>query len=173
MRSNDRMSDSRTLGDKGEADRLQAGSQAKAISMRNPSIATWFVPVNRESPLGAHCPPRCRELRPVGRDASPNRPGDTRSSNADDARIAIVTAYAQFLDDYPAYPATSALDELRASEYGRLDSQGHVYLDYTGGALHADSSREERWTSHAQSFVAGNHSMATSRRRPWIRVTSR
>jgi len=54
-----------------------------------------------------------------------------------------VTAYAQFLDDYPAYSATNALDELRASEYGRLDSQGHVYLDYTGGALHADSQVRE------------------------------
>lgn len=31
------------------------------------------------------------------------------------------------------------LDILRASEYGRLDQANHVYLDYTGAALYADS----------------------------------
>jgi selenocysteine lyase/cysteine desulfurase len=50
-----------------------------------------------------------------------------------------VTRFTQFLESYPAYAATSALDELRAAEYGRLDAQGQVYLDYTGGGLHADS----------------------------------
>jgi len=54
-----------------------------------------------------------------------------------------VTAFAQFLDAHPAYPATSALDDLRAAEYGRLDSQGDAYLDYTGGGLHADSQIRE------------------------------
>ena len=37
----------------------------------------------------------------------------------------------------------SALDDLRAAEYGRLDAQGIVYLDYTGGGLHADSQVRE------------------------------
>jgi molybdenum cofactor sulfurtransferase len=54
-----------------------------------------------------------------------------------------VTAFARFLDDHPAYAATSALDLLRASEYGRLDSLGQVYLDYTGGGLHADAQVRE------------------------------
>ena len=31
------------------------------------------------------------------------------------------------------------LDELRATEYGRLDRLGQVYLDYTGGGLYAES----------------------------------
>lgn len=31
------------------------------------------------------------------------------------------------------------LDHLRATEYRRLDEGGHVYLDYTGGSLHAES----------------------------------
>ena len=56
--------------------------------------------------------------------------------------IAIVSdssAYAEFLQAYPEFAATARLDELRASEYGRLDEQRHVYLDYTGGGLHADS----------------------------------
>src|SRR5512136_731038 len=44
-----------------------------------------------------------------------------------------------FLRRYPEYAGTAALDALRASEYSRLDRQQHVYLDYTGGGLYADS----------------------------------
>lgn len=40
---------------------------------------------------------------------------------------------------YPAYDATQSIGELRAGDYGRLDEQGHVYLDYTGGSLYAES----------------------------------
>ncbi len=35
------------------------------------------------------------------------------------------------------------LDELRRSDYGRLDAGGHVYLDYTGAGLYADSQLAE------------------------------
>ena len=62
-----------------------------------------------------------------------------------------VTPLARFLVDHPAYPATSALDDLRASEYGRLDAQGQAYLDYTGGGLYAESQVRE----HAQ--LLGEH----------------
>jgi selenocysteine lyase/cysteine desulfurase len=44
-----------------------------------------------------------------------------------------------FLKSYPTYPTTHVIDELRASEYARLDLSGHIYLDYTGGGLYADS----------------------------------
>jgi selenocysteine lyase/cysteine desulfurase len=44
-----------------------------------------------------------------------------------------------FLERYPEYGSTAGLDALRAAEYGRLDELGHVYLDYTGGGLHAAS----------------------------------
>ncbi len=43
------------------------------------------------------------------------------------------------------------LEALRASEYGRLDAQGHVYLDYAGAGLYAESQVR----SHA-SFLAGS-----------------
>lgn len=51
----------------------------------------------------------------------------------------LEAALAAFLEDYPAYRRTRSLDDLRAREYGRLDEQGHVYLDYTGGGLYATS----------------------------------
>ncbi len=44
-----------------------------------------------------------------------------------------------FLKAHPSYPSTSLLDDLRRTEYARLDVNGHVYLDYTGGGLYADS----------------------------------
>lgn len=47
--------------------------------------------------------------------------------------------YESFLEAYPDFVSTSRLDALRASEYSRLDAQGHVYLDYTGGGLYAES----------------------------------
>jgi selenocysteine lyase/cysteine desulfurase len=48
-------------------------------------------------------------------------------------------ALAMFRDAYPAYATTDQLDALRDSEYRRLDQNGEVYLDYTGGSLYADS----------------------------------
>ena len=50
-----------------------------------------------------------------------------------------MTPYDDFLRSYPAYGTTHALDALRASDYGRLDAQDQVYLDFTGGGLHAAS----------------------------------
>jgi selenocysteine lyase/cysteine desulfurase len=49
------------------------------------------------------------------------------------------TAYAEFLNKYPEFERTRALDEMRLTEYSRLDRLGEVYLDYTGGGLYADS----------------------------------
>jgi selenocysteine lyase/cysteine desulfurase len=44
-----------------------------------------------------------------------------------------------FLAAYPAYAQTAALDRLRASQYGYLDADGHIYLDYTGAGLAAQA----------------------------------
>lgn len=48
-------------------------------------------------------------------------------------------AFKAFRKAYPAYDATRKLDDLRKTDYARLDRQGHVYLDYTGGGLYAQS----------------------------------
>ena len=57
----------------------------------------------------------------------------------------------RFLDQHPAYAATAVLDELRAREFGRLDAQGHVYLDFTGAGLYAASQVRE----HAELLEKG------------------
>lgn len=66
----------------------------------------------------------------------------------DDGRAA---AEAAFRRAWPAYASTAALDRLRATEYARLDAQGHVYLDYTGGALYGASQLRE----HAELLAGG------------------
>lgn len=48
-------------------------------------------------------------------------------------------ALAAFEERFPEYASTHSIDDLRAREYSRLDRTGQVYLDYTGGGLHADS----------------------------------
>ena len=50
--------------------------------------------------------------------------------------------FVAFLKSYPAYPTTHLIDELRTKEYARLDVGGHIYLDYTGGGLYAESQLE-------------------------------
>ena len=52
---------------------------------------------------------------------------------------ALTNAEQNFLARYPDFATTRALDDLRAREYARLDEAQHVYLDYTGGGLYADS----------------------------------
>jgi len=48
-------------------------------------------------------------------------------------------AFADFAEQHPEYLRAGDIDSLRASEYSRLDRLGHVYLDYTGGGLYAES----------------------------------
>ena len=52
-------------------------------------------------------------------------------------------AYAEFLEAYPAYETTELVDGLRATDFKRLDAQRHVYLDYTGASLYAESQLHE------------------------------
>lgn len=44
-----------------------------------------------------------------------------------------------FLKEFPEYHETAVLDKLRKTDFKRLDNTKHVYLDYTGGNLYAES----------------------------------
>jgi len=60
-----------------------------------------------------------------------------------------------FLAAYPSYASTRVLDDLRAAEFARLDAEDHVYLDYTGGGLYAES-QVRRHSELLLSGVFGN-----------------
>jgi selenocysteine lyase/cysteine desulfurase len=44
-----------------------------------------------------------------------------------------------FLHAYPTFAKTESIDALRRAEYSRLDDAEHIYLDYTGGGIYAES----------------------------------
>jgi molybdenum cofactor sulfurtransferase len=60
-----------------------------------------------------------------------------------------------FLAAYPGYGRTRALDDLRTRDFARLDAEGAVYLDFTGGGLYAES-QVRRHADMLLSHVFGN-----------------
>ncbi len=73
-----------------------------------------------------------------------------------------MTLYDDFLAAFPDYAATRALDELRATQYARLDRQDQVYLDYTGGGLYAASQVQEHAAMLAEQVLGNPHSVNPS-----------
>ncbi len=67
----------------------------------------------------------------------------TQAEGADKDRGAFEAAW-------PAWYETTAIDQLRADQFARLDQQRHVYLDYTGGGLYGT----RQITNHSE-FMAG------------------
>ncbi len=63
-----------------------------------------------------------------------------------------------FLQAYPEYDATRQIDELRASDYGRLDAHGQVYLDYTGACLYGASQLRDHSALIADGVFGNPHS---------------
>ncbi len=66
-------------------------------------------------------------------------------------------AQAEFLARNPNYDRV-AVDTLRSEEYGRLDARGQIYLDYTGGGLHAESQLREQFALLAGEVLGNPHS---------------
>jgi molybdenum cofactor sulfurtransferase len=71
-------------------------------------------------------------------------------------------AYEAFLAEFPGYASTASLDALRASEYGRLDAGGHVYLDYTGACLYGASQITEHSRLLNGAVLGNPHSASPS-----------
>jgi molybdenum cofactor sulfurtransferase len=70
----------------------------------------------------------------------------------------LQAAEADFQKRYPAYQTTAKLDDLRRSEYKRLDDQAQVYLDYTGGGLYAQSQLQRHMDLLASGVYGNPHS---------------
>src|SRR5690242_12162292 len=68
----------------------------------------------------------------------------------------------RFLEHFPAYAGTAALDSLRAADFARLDAQKAVYLDFTGAGLHALSHVREHSELLANSVFGNPHSASPS-----------
>ena len=72
---------------------------------------------------------------------------------------------AAFLQRHPEYAHTSAIDQLRQSEFARLDNSGEVYLDYTGGGLYPDRLIDQHAALLKQHVFGNPHSHNNSSQR--------
>lgn len=70
----------------------------------------------------------------------------------------LYTAFEAFRITYPSFDSTRKLDELRATEYARLDGEGHIYLDYTGGSLYAESQLRNHIAMLSEGVYGNPHS---------------
>ncbi|HEX7556783.1 MAG TPA: aminotransferase class V-fold PLP-dependent enzyme, partial [Leptolinea sp.] len=63
-----------------------------------------------------------------------------------------------FVSQFPQFLGTAMLDDLRQSDYGRIDSHGHIYLDYTGGGLYSDKQVQTHMTLLLENVFGNPHS---------------
>ena len=63
-----------------------------------------------------------------------------------------------FLSRFPEYGPPETVEELRKREFARLDEQGHVYVDYTGGGLYGTSQVRAHLRFLEESVLGNPHS---------------
>ena len=63
-----------------------------------------------------------------------------------------------FLEKYPTYKQTESIDALRKKDYARLDDAEHVYLDYTGGGIYAESQIKKHHKLLSENVFGNPHS---------------
>ncbi|HZS25572.1 MAG TPA: aminotransferase class V-fold PLP-dependent enzyme [Gaiellaceae bacterium] len=72
---------------------------------------------------------------------------------------AMAAAFDAFRRRAPTFDSTASLDELRLREYSRLDEGDHIYLDYTGGGLYADSQLRAHMDLLRENVFGNPHSV--------------
>jgi selenocysteine lyase/cysteine desulfurase len=80
---------------------------------------------------------------------------------------------AQFLSKFPEYKETIKIDELRQRDYHRLDKANHVYLDYTGSGLYAESQIAKHHKLLSENVFGNPHSTNPTSRAStlWVEET--
>ena len=63
-----------------------------------------------------------------------------------------------FLEKYPSYKQTESIDALRKKDYARLDDAEHIYLDYTGGGIYAESQIQKHHKLLSENTFGNPHS---------------
>ena len=70
----------------------------------------------------------------------------------------MADAFAAFVENYPSFETTKLLDEWRGKEYGRLDANEQIYLDYTGGGLYSASQLQAHMELLNSNVLGNPHS---------------
>ena len=63
-----------------------------------------------------------------------------------------------FIKAYPTYSKTASVDTLRRTDYARLDDAEHIYFDYTGGGLYAESQIRQHQKLLSENVFGNPHS---------------
>jgi hypothetical protein len=69
-------------------------------------------------------------------------------------------AYQAFLNVYPEYQLTWILDNLRRTDFARLDRNGETYVDFMGGALYPESLIHVHTDFLSRSILGNTHSVS-------------
>ncbi|MGD8296698.1 MAG: aminotransferase class V-fold PLP-dependent enzyme [Desulfobacterales bacterium] len=70
----------------------------------------------------------------------------------------MADGYSAFVERHPSFNQTALLDEWRKTQYNRLDANGQIYLDYTGGGLYSESQLREHMELLSTSVLGNPHS---------------
>jgi selenocysteine lyase/cysteine desulfurase len=70
----------------------------------------------------------------------------------------MANGYSTFVENYPSFNQTALLDEWRETQYNRLDANGQIYLDYTGGGLYSESQLRKHMDLLRTSVLGNPHS---------------
>jgi selenocysteine lyase/cysteine desulfurase len=70
----------------------------------------------------------------------------------------MADGYSAFVERHPSFNRTALLDEWRKTQYNRLDANGQIYLDYTGGGLYSESQLREHMELLSTSVLGNPHS---------------
>jgi molybdenum cofactor sulfurtransferase len=66
--------------------------------------------------------------------------------------------FESFLKQYPSFQKTETIDKLRATDYARLDRGEHIYFDYTGGGIYAESQIQKHQKLLSENVYGNPHS---------------
>lgn len=77
----------------------------------------------------------------------------------EDANASFEQRCQRFTASYPQYANTTQIDTLRHTDYARLDTLNHTYLDYTGGGLYSESQLQQHMQSLTENVYGNPHSL--------------
>jgi molybdenum cofactor sulfurtransferase len=66
--------------------------------------------------------------------------------------------FQNFIKQYPTYVKTESIDMLRKKDYARLDAGEHIYFDYTGGGIYAESQIQKHHQLLSENVFGNPHS---------------
>lgn len=116
----------------------------------------WTADCSVTSSAGSEetCETFCEDKRPDH--LPPNYASRNTKVVEDDAAV----AYKAFLKAFPGYQLTWTLDNLRQSDFSRLDRTGETYVDYMGGAVYPESLIRAHTTFLNQNVLGNTHSVS-------------